>query len=133
MTEFDIYKLAIEEYEKSVSLSSNESIKEIEIGCKHNNIDNEKGVHICTDCGKEIGKKITHNKEWRFYGGTDSRGSVDPNRVISRKDTESNIYKDVENMGFSDKIISQANLIYKQVTDNKIFRNNSRKSIMFLI
>ena len=133
--EFDIYKLAIEEYEEYekivTSLSSNETSQEIEVGCTHININNEKGINVCTDCGKEIGKKVTHNKEWRFYGGTDSRGSVDPNRVISRKDTESNIYKDVENMGFSEKIVSQANLIYKQVTDNKIFRNNSRKSIIF--
>ena len=34
-------------------------------------------------------------------------------------------------MGFSDKIISEANKIYFKVTQGKIFRGNSRKAIVF--
>ena len=48
-----------------------------------------------------------------------------------RKSDERNIYKDVENMGFSDKIVREANKIYFQVTQGQIFRGNSRKAIVF--
>jgi len=91
----------------------------------------EKGIDVCTDCGEEITKKIQHTKEWRYYGQADSRHSSDPNRVQIRKSEERTIYKDVENMGFSDKIVSEANKIYFQVTQGQIFRGNSRKSIVF--
>ena len=40
-------------------------------------------------------------------------------------------YKDVENMGFSDKVVSLANDLYSQVTKEKIYRGNSRKAIVF--
>lgn len=130
MTEFELFNNALKEYEQSTS-SNEECEDKNTTKCKHKNINNERGLNICTECGLQLRNTISHNKEWRYYGQSDNRHSSDPNRVIIRKDPESNIFKDVENMGFSDKIIEKANIIYKQVTNNKIFRNNSRKSIIF--
>ena len=99
--------------------------------CSHLNTANEKGIDVCIDCGEEIMKKIQHMKEWVYYGQSDTRHTSDPNRVQIRKSEERSIYKDVENMGFSEKIVSEANKIYFQVTHGQIFRGNSRKSIVF--
>ena len=74
---------------------------------------------------------ITHEKEWRYYGPTDSRRNSDPNRVQIRKLDERNINKDVENMGFSETIVTKADELYTQVTKGQIFRGNSRRAIVF--
>ena len=146
MSDFDLFNQALDEYKKTTkeniynSESDNasnstpiESSKEEvnQSSCSHINTTNEKGIDVCTDCGEEITKKIEHTKEWRYYGQVDSRHSSDPSRVQIRKLEERNIYKDVENMGFSEKIVSEANKIYFQVTQGQIFRGNSRKSIVF--
>ena len=55
----------------------------------------------------------------------------DRTRVFARKSDERNIHKDVEKMGFGDKIVSVANDIYNQVTKGEIKRGNSRKAIIF--
>lgn len=107
--------------------SDNETI----LDCSHLNISSEKGVDVCIDCGEEITKQMYNTKEWRYYGQSDTRHTSDPNRVQIRKSEERNIYKDVENMGFSEKIINEANKIYFQVTQGQIFRGNSRKAIVF--
>ena len=74
---------------------------------------------------------FSYEKEWRYYGVMDTKHNTDPNRCHARKSDEKTIYKDVEKMGFSDKIISQANAIYEQCTNGKIYRGNSRKGIIF--
>jgi len=51
--------------------------------------------------------------------------------IKKRKLEDKSIFKDVEKMGFSDKIVSHANTIYEQVTNNRIFRGNTRKGIIF--
>jgi transcription initiation factor TFIIIB Brf1 subunit/transcription initiation factor TFIIB len=128
MAEFDLFNIALKRY----NIVEDGEDKEIKIAtCEHTNITLEKGIEVCLDCGEEIVKIIQHTKEWRYYGQTDNRHSSDPNRVQIRKSEERNIYKDVENMGFSDKIIDEANKIYFQVTKGKIFRGNSRKAIVF--
>lgn len=99
--------------------------------CKHTNIIEKKNTKLCEDCGEEINTFISHDKEWRYYGKFDNKNSFDPNRVQSRKNDDKNIYKDVENMGFSDKIVNIANDLYHQVTKGKIKRGNSRKAIIF--
>jgi transcription initiation factor TFIIIB Brf1 subunit/transcription initiation factor TFIIB len=99
--------------------------------CEHKNMANENGNVICFDCGKELEKSVFQDKEWRYYGVSDSKRSSDPNRVHIRKVDDRSIYKDVENMGFSDKIIYLANQLYIQVTKGQIFRGNSRKAIVF--
>jgi hypothetical protein len=137
---FKISKNQNESLEENELLEENESLEENEIDffetdeflCNHLNILSEKGVDVCTDCGEEISKKIQNTKEWRYYGNqSDTKHTSDPNRVQMRKSDDRNINKDVENMGFSDKIISEANKLYFQVTYGQIFRGNSRKAIVF--
>ena len=101
------------------------------IVCSHDNVTNEGGVILCTDCGEEISRTVFQDKEWRYYGQSDNKRTSDPNRVQMRRCEDRNIYKDVENMGFSEKIVSLANIIYSEVTKGQIFRGNSRKSIVF--
>lgn len=134
MTTFELYEDVLKEYKKTndselsdLSDLSDEQTNE----CLHLNTNPEKGVDVCMDCGEEIKKQVHNTKEWRYYGQTDTRHSSDPNRVQIRKSEERNIYKDVENMGFSEKIINEANKIYFQVTQGQIFRGNSRKAIIF--
>ena len=156
MSDFDLFNQVLDEYEKTTqsepsiadtqaaphsdrsdsddpfeSPSSSDEDDGKDVYCSHANTANEKGIDVCIDCGEEITKKIQHTKEWRYYGQSDTRHSSDPNRVQIRKSEERNIYNDVENMGFSDKIVSEANKIYFQVTQGQIFRGNSRKSIVF--
>jgi transcription initiation factor TFIIIB Brf1 subunit/transcription initiation factor TFIIB len=131
MSNFDLFTQALNEYNNEYTEPEKTTKENNTEVCNHVNTNNEKGVDVCTDCGEEITKKIEHTKEWRYYGQADSRHSSDPNRVQIRKSEERNIYKDVENMGFSEKIVSVANKIYFQVTQGQIFRGNSRKSIVF--
>ena len=139
MSDFELFNTALNEYKNNIETKKHESNSEEYIydiednsdSCPHLNITSEKGVDVCTDCGKEFIKKIHNAKEWVYYGQSDTRYSSDPNRVQIRKSEERNIYKDVENMGFSNKIISEANKIYFQVTKGQIFRGNSRKAIVF--
>ena len=143
MTDFALFEQALNEYKKNkedeLKTNQDSDLSNMEDDdeelypevCQHLNINPEKGVDVCTDCGEEITKQIHNTKEWRYYGQTDTRHSSDPNRVQIRKSEERNIYKDVENMGFSEKIVSEANKIYFQVTQGQIFRGNSRKAIVF--
>lgn len=110
--------------------------------CIHENIMVDNGVTHCMDCGEEVSRDISQDKEWRFYGHGDSVHCSDPNRCQIRKKEERNIYKDVEGKGFSQKIINTANNIYSEVTKKKkknkddpdvyqIYRGTSRKAIVF--
>lgn len=132
MSDFDLFNQAIKEYKKTKNSTTSDSGNTKELSdCHHKNVTVEKGITVCTDCGEEINKKMQHTKEWRYYGQADNRHISDPNRVQIRKSEERNIFRDVENMGFSEKIISEANKIYFQVTKGQIFRGNSRKAIVF--
>jgi transcription initiation factor TFIIIB Brf1 subunit/transcription initiation factor TFIIB len=134
MSDFKLFNQALIEYNKyNQDKKDEENIEEniVEKICSHNNTTTEKGIDICTDCGEEISKKINHTKEWRYYGQSDNRHSSDPNRVQIRKTDDRTIFRDVENMGFSQKIVSEANSLYFQVTQGQIFRGNSRKAIVF--
>lgn len=99
--------------------------------CEHSNTILDSGTVYCSECGKEMTKNVIFEKEWRFYGQSDYKRTSDPNRVQARKIDERNIFRDVENMGFSDKIVSVANSLYCDVTKGQIYRGNSRKSIVF--
>lgn len=154
MSEFDLFNKALNEYEKIRDIGLRGTLESNPISpsfpecqdssipvnniqllhktiCSHTNIENEKGVYVCIDCGEEIKKTHENTKEWRHYGKSDNTQFSDPNRVQIRKSDERNIYKDIENMGFSHKIVREANKIYFQVTQGQIFRGNSRKSIVF--
>lgn len=99
--------------------------------CSHINTVNESGTFLCKDCGVEMAKVVSYEKDWRYYGSDDTRKNSDPNRCHIRKIEDKSIFKDVESFGFSDKIVNTANDIYAQVTNGKIYRGNSRKAIIF--
>lgn len=103
------------------------------VDCAHHNICTDAHANqVCEDCGMIQNKdEFSYEKEWRYYGMMDTKHNTDPNRCHARKMEDKSIYRDVEKMGFSDKIISQANMIYEQCTQGKIFRGNSRKGIIF--
>lgn len=128
MSEFTLFNEALSEYTKQNMIPTIEK-DPCQDGCTHENTINEKGIHICTDCGEEVGQQVGNNKGWRTQQ-SDSKYMSDTNRVQIRKVEDRSIYKDVENLGFSESIVSKANKIYSQVTKGKIFRGNSRKAIV---
>ena len=137
MADFDLFEQALNEYEENenVKVKVDVNVKDLEDIhfeiCKHLNYNGEGSIIFCIDCGEEMEKTMFQDKEWRYYGQSDNKRTSDPNRVIPRKFEDRNIYKDVENMGFSDKVVHLANQIYTQVTKGQIFRGNSRRAIVF--
>jgi len=120
-SDFDLFEKFLPEKQKE---SSSE--------CQHLNIAENGHVFLCVECGEEISKNISQDKEWRYYGASDTKHSSDPNRCqIRRVEEEKNIYKDVDGMGFKDNIITIANEKYQEVTHEKIHRGNTRKAIIF--
>ena len=135
MADFDLFEQALNEYKENEKVKVDIKVKDsedihFEI-CKHLNYNEEGSIIFCIDCGEEMEKTMFKDKEWRYYGQSDNKRTSDPNRVIPRKFEDRNIYKDVENMGFSDKVVHLANQIYTQVTKGQIFRGNSRRAIVF--
>ena len=130
MSDFALFEQALAQFESTQIFDDDEEYDEDNI-CDHTDLVNENGVTNCLDCGEQIHKNITHEKEWRFYGSSDNKRTSDPNRVQMRKSEDKNINKDVENMGFSETIVSRANDIYIQVTNGQIFRGESRKAVVF--
>jgi hypothetical protein len=132
MSEFILFEKAFYEYENRVSEDcsvKNDSIKGIS-ACFHDNTASEKGINICIDCGEEI-IHIFPFKDWKYYDQHDTKSCSDPSRVQTRKSDERGIFKDVENLGFSENIVAKANKLYAQVTEGKILRGNSRKAVIF--
>lgn len=121
-----------ERFDKALAKCGNSSEEKPEkkAGCQHLNTVDEGGAVACTDCGQEI-ERATDDKEWRFYGASDTKRNADPGRVQKRRTDERGIFKDVENMGFSDKIVTIANRIYQDATGDDIFRGNTRKARIF--
>jgi transcription initiation factor TFIIIB Brf1 subunit/transcription initiation factor TFIIB len=99
--------------------------------CQHPRILMENSHKICENCGILMNKDLSFEKEWRFYGLNDTKHHNDPNRCHLRKIEEVSIFKDVDKLGFSEKIILYANSIYEEVTQKKIYRGNSRRGIIF--
>lgn len=99
--------------------------------CTHKDVVVEAASTICEECGQILEKDLAYEKEWRYYGIMDTKHTSDPNRCNIRKSEERTIYRDVDKMGFSDKIIMCANHLYEQVTQNRIYRGNTRKGIIF--
>ena len=124
----DEFKL-FDEYNNSQH--SDKKISFITKECKHCNLIEDNGIKLCLDCGQELNRNIGFEKEWRYYGSSDTRHNSDPSRCHLRKNDEKSIYKDVENMKFNEKIVSIANSLYEKITKGSIFRGNSRKSIVF--
>lgn len=129
MDNFSIFEQALEKYTAETSQKEDTSTKPEK--CKHLHVLNDNNIKICEDCGRELTIELNFEKEWRYYGSSDTKYNSDPNRCNIRKSNIKTIHKDVENLGFSDKIIDKANKIYEQTTNGKIYRGKSRKSIIF--
>ena len=91
--------------------------KEEKIGCSHVEFIQDKNIIVCTQCGKCIQKLFNQHREWKSQ---QTRVTLD----------DKNIFKDVENIHFSEHIIQIANSLYVQVTKDKIYRGNARKGII---
>lgn len=133
---FDEFEEHFENFEKNEKIDNTIDDNDVDdtkddSKCKHLNVINDMGVISCSDCGIELKKVMTYEKDWRYYGSDDTRKNSDPNRCHIRKIEDKSIFKDVENLGFSEKIVNTANDIYSQVTKGKIYRGNSRKAIIF--
>ena len=118
----------IESFKNMPEKNKEDEIKEV---CVHTNVAMDGTNRVCIDCGVMLNNSLTYEKEWRYYGMTDSKHNSDPNRCTVRKNDDKNIFKDVERLGFGDKVISTANDIYQKVTNQNIFRGNTRKGIIF--
>ena len=97
------------------------------VECTHEIKIMEKSTLICSECGLELEKDIFLDKD--KYPEIQARQDI--SRCQVRKVENKNIYKDVEDMGFGERIVSIANDIYTDVTGGKIYRGNSRKAIVF--
>lgn len=130
MMEFKLFEEAYSKEKDRTSYTENEldgSLSE----CLHTNVIMENSHKICENCGILMNKDLNFEKEWRFYGMNDTKHNNDPNRCHYRKIDEVSIFKDVDKMGFSEKIIFYANTLYEEVTQKRIYRGNSRKGIIF--
>lgn len=131
MSEFELFDIAVKQKNDLETKSQSETFSlENKEDCAHENCTNEKGVSICFDCGRELSFSLINEKEVKYYGQGDTRHLMDASRIQLRKPEDKGIYHDVENMGFSEHIIAQANKIYTDVAKQKIFRGNSRKAIV---
>jgi len=128
MNDFKLFEQALSEYkDKTDDKSFKDECKD---ECKHDNITIENGLVTCGYCGEEI-KMKPECKNLKSFNRTNIKKNTDPTRLQIRKSEDRNIFKDVEQMGFSDTIVVDANHLYNQVTNGDIFRGNSRKSIIF--
>lgn len=80
--------------------------------CDHKDIIIENNTEICMECGEEISKiklslltdnQVTHASETKM-------------RFVVRKSDDRTIFKDIESMGFSQRVITLANQIFQEVT-----------------
>lgn len=98
--------------------------------CKHSQTTNIDGSTVCTSCGIKIDEALLDN-ETRYYGAFDTRYSKNPSRHTLRKDEERNLYTDLEPLGFPQEIIERANVYYREIIKDKIYRAGNRISIVF--
>ena len=118
-TEFSLFDNIIQHYDKSHTSSD----------CTHS-IDFE--TKCCTLCGLQLDNEILYNNEHKTYNNNNNnRKFNNSNRCHLRKSDEKNIYKDVSNLNIPDTIIKEANSLYQHVVGKRIFRGNTRKSIIF--
>ena len=96
--------------------------------CTHPHINSHN--KCCTHCGVEINTDIQYNHEMCSVSST-SRKYNNPSRCHIRKSEEKNIYKDVSSLNIPDTIVKEANRLYQHVVGKRIFRGNTRKSIIF--
>jgi transcription initiation factor TFIIIB Brf1 subunit/transcription initiation factor TFIIB len=92
--------------------------------CLHESIFHDKHTSLCASCGEVISKTISQERDWYFKSGSN------PSRTQLRAVDDRSIYKDVENLKFSDHVVHIANSIYQGVTEQKVYRGNARRAII---
>ena len=92
-------------------------IKDENSECTHSESIQDKNIIVCIQCGKCIQKLYNQHREWKSQ-----QTRINPD--------DKNIFKDVENIQFSEHIVQIANSLYTQVTKEKIYRGNARKGII---
>lgn len=85
--------------------------------CEHLNQIKDKSTITCIDCGECIYKIYNQQRDFKSQK---TRFTIE----------EKNIYKDVENIKFSENVVQIANSLYCQVTNDKIYRGNARRGII---
>jgi transcription initiation factor TFIIIB Brf1 subunit/transcription initiation factor TFIIB len=120
-----------EEIIEEVDCNGSDYDSDEEDQCRHKNKRDETDGLVCVDCGEHFEHNISQEKEWRFYGSSDSRSSSNPSRCHMRKGDDKSIYNDVVNMGFPPHIIKEADDLYRKVTKGNIHRGQTRKSLIF--
>lgn len=129
---FDLFHVALKNYNEAAGRSVTKSTKST-VSCKratrcsHAKVEVRSGISTCTDCGEILKRTMLHDREWRNY----SDQKKDPTRVQLRKNDDRSIFKDVQGLGFSNKIISLANDLYSDVAKGNIYRGNCRRAIIF--
>jgi len=98
--------------------------------CAHSSTSNIDGSTVCMDCGVKLGESLLDN-EVTYYGSNDTRFAKDPSRHNQRKAEERSLHSDLEPLGFPQEIIERANVYYKEIIKNKIYRAGNRLSIVF--
>ena len=119
--DFKIFQEVLSEIEQ-------EKTKQTKQTCKHIDTINDNNVNICRDCGEEIIRDDISQNFDKFIKTNNKNSGI---RHNVRKVEEKTIYKDIENMGFHEKIVQIANDMYFSITNGQIYRNDARKSIIF--
>lgn len=124
---FDVFDNILSDFEEETEIISDNNVDEISqqniikedemISCDHNDFIVDKNIMVCINCGKCIQKIFNQERDWKSQ---QSRNILD----------EKNIFKDVENLQFSENILQISNSLYIQVTNEKIYRGNARKGII---
>lgn len=107
--------------EKESSIAKKQKIK-----CEHKEKIEQLGHLICLECGEEVEQKLISGREC----GQEIKSADNISRCSSRRNLDKNLYKDVENKGFSDSIVSVANNIFSCCIKNRIRRDKTRESIV---
>lgn len=128
MSDFDLFDQILQHYKTVKDEDDDKYHKDIMEECPHETLITENSIISCSKCGVEI---IRNESSWKAHTYSETKTFMEPSRVQARKNDDKNIYRDVENMGFSDRIINTANDIYQQVTKGQVKKGNSRKAIVF--
>jgi len=104
------------------------------VECPHDEYIQYDGELVCNSCG-EIEKELCYEKEWRFYGSSDSKNSRNPSRCQDPKVDTKNIFKDVEHFQYPLPVVNKANQYYQSITTqpdgkSKILRGDNRKALI---
>ena len=124
MDDFDVFD-AFGDFNDEKVETDNQSLNK---GCQHLSTLFDNGVNVCADCGLTINQNIS--SESKMYTAIDNRSIGDGNRCWAPKKKVKSIRDDVKGLGFSEKVINEADSIFNIVTNGDIFRVDKRRSII---